>query len=223
MVPEFNAERYLGDALVSLRAQTLEVIEIVIVEKSMLRPVTGAAIVVHSKSARETLPMTEARMHLLFGLSALLATQLFAQATPDQTAIRNIVQNETDAWNKGDAAAYSRHFAERGTFTNIRGDFMTGHAAFLKQHDVIFQSIFKGTTVQQDIVSLEFPSPDVAVVETLTSMSGIVRPAPGMVLDAKGRLRTRLLQVVAKQDGEWKIVAYHNVDVKPGVSVPEPR
>lgn len=37
------------------------------------------------------------------------------------------------------------------------------------------------------------------------------------------RLRTRLLQVVVKQGEEWKVVAYHNVDVKPGTPVPEPR
>lgn len=162
-------------------------------------------------------------MHLYLGLSALLASQLLSQPTPDQTAIRNIVQSESDAWNKGDAAAYSIHFADRGTFTNIRGDFMIGHARFLKQHEVIFESVFRNTTAQQDIVSLEFPRQDVAIVETLTTIRGITRPTPGIVLDASGRLRSRLLQVLSRQNGEWTIVAYHNVDVKPGVAVPEPR
>ena len=69
--------------------------------------------------------------------------------------------------------------------------------------------------------SLAFVTPDVAVVDTLTTMSGIARWA-GPPLDAKGRLRTRLLQVLARQNGEWKVVAYHNVDVKPGASVAEP-
>jgi ketosteroid isomerase-like protein len=46
---------------------------------------------------------------------------------------------------------------------------------------------------------------------------------PGTQVDANGRLRTRLLQVLKKDGGEWKIVVYHNVDVKPGVPVPEPR
>jgi hypothetical protein len=36
-------------------------------------------------------------------------------------------------------------------------------------------------------------------------------------------LRTRLLQVLVKDGGEWKIAAYHNVDVKSGVEVPEPQ
>ena len=143
-------------------------------------------------------------------------------ATVDETAIRKVVQDEVAAWNRGDATAYSIQFANDGTFTNILGQFFTGHEAFLKQHEVIFQGIFKNTTLQQDIVSLKFIRPDVAIVETLTSLSGMAETAPGTAADSKGRLRTRLLQVVARQGAEWKIVAYHNVDVKPGVPVPEP-
>ena len=142
--------------------------------------------------------------------------------TADETAIRKLIQDEVAAWNRGDATAYSRQFATDGRFTNIRGQFFTGYDAFLNQHEVVFQGIFKNSTLQQDIVSLEFVGPDVVVVETLNSVSGMPATSPGTAADSKGRLRTRLLQVVARQDGEWKIVAYHNVDVKPGVQVPEP-
>jgi uncharacterized protein (TIGR02246 family) len=158
----------------------------------------------------------------LFCLVALVTTQLGAQTTSDERAVRDIVQGETSAWNAGDAAAYSRYFATTGTFTNIRGQFFTGHAAFLKQHETIFAGMFKHSTLKQDIVSLVFVRPDVAVVETLASVSGVARTAPGTATDTQGRLHTRLLQVVAKQDGEWRVVSYHNVDVKPGVPVPEP-
>ena len=56
-----------------------------------------------------------------------------------------------------------------GTFTNIVGQFFTGYEGFLKQHEVIFEGRFKQTKLQQDIVSLKFVRPDVAVVEVLTS------------------------------------------------------
>src|SRR4030095_9099497 len=127
-------------------------------------------------------------------------------AAADETAIRKIIQDEDAAWNRGDATAYSRQFAADGTFTNIRGQFFEGYDAFLKQHEVIFGKLYKNTVLQQDIVSLKFIRPDVAVVETLSSVSGIQETAPGTSPDSKGRLRTRLLQVVAKQSGEWKIV-----------------
>lgn len=140
----------------------------------------------------------------------------------DEATIQQIVKDQVSAWNRGDAAAYSRQFATDGTFTNIRGQFFMGHEAFLKQHEVIFQGIFKHTTLQQDIVSLKFIRADVAIVETLTSVSGVAQTSPGTTMDSQGRLRTRLLQVIEKRGKEWKIVAYHNVDVKPGVPVPEP-
>lgn len=165
-------------------------------------------------------------MKVLFGLAiGLLAARLDAQTAPDEAAVRGIVQDEITAWNQGDAVAYSRHFAADGTFTNITGQFFTGYDAFLKQHEVIFEGRFKQTRLQQDIVSLKFVRPDVAVVEVLTSVAGVVsgQLARGTSADAAGRLRTRLLQVVVKQGGEWKVVAYHNVDVKPGIPLPDPR
>ena len=165
-------------------------------------------------------------MKVLLGLAiGVLATQLGAQTVSDETAIRSIVQDEIVAWDQGDAVAYSRHFAADGTFTNIVGQFFTGHEAFLKQHATLFEGRFKQTRLQQEIVSLKFVRPDVAVVEVLTSVTGVVAAtlAPGTGGDPKGRLRTRLLQVVVKQGEEWKVVAYHNVDVKPGIPLPEPR
>lgn len=155
-------------------------------------------------------------------LALAFAGSLHAQSSSDEAAIRNIVANETASWNTGDAVGYSRDFAEAGTLTNIRGQFFTGYAAFLKIHEVIFDGMFKNTTLSQDVVSLTFLRPDIATVDVLTSVAGIAPGTPGMARDDKGRLRTRLLQVIAKQDGAWKIVSYHNVDVKPGVAVPEP-
>ena len=54
-------------------------------------------------------------------------------------------------------------------------------------------------------------------------MTGIQNLFPGTNTDDKGRLRTRLLQVLVKEGNEWKITAYHNTDVKSGVPVPDPQ
>jgi len=148
-----------------------------------------------------------------------------AQSGPDEAAIRSILQEEVTAWNKGDAQTYSQHFAADGTFTNILGMFFTGHQAFLDRHKEIFRGMFRGTVLRQDVVSLKFVRPDTAVVETLTWISGFSPSGspPGTHTDAKRRLRTRLLQVMVKDPDGWKIAVYHNVDVKPTVTAPEPQ
>ena len=160
---------------------------------------------------------------LLPGRTSGQSTAAGSMATAgDERAIRLIIANETKAWNAGDAVAYSRDFAQDGLFTNIRGQFFTGYQPFLKQHEFIFQGIFRHTKVQQDVVALSFPEPGLALIETLTAVSNLSQMPPGATPDSKGRLRTRLLQVIIKRRGEWKIVAYHNVDVKQGVATPEP-
>jgi len=164
-------------------------------------------------------------MHGLSALALVLVATVAAypQAPPDEGAVRNIIQEEIAAWNAGDAAAFARHFAADGTFTNIRGQLFTGREAFMERHDFIFKGIYRGTTMKQDVVSLKFVRPDVAVVETLTAVIGIQKLPPRISADAKGRLRSRLLQVMVKDGGEWKIAAFHNTDVRPDVPVPDPQ
>jgi hypothetical protein len=60
-------------------------------------------------------------------------------------------------------------------------------------------------------------------VEVLTAVTGIPKLSPGTNTDVKGRLRTRLLQVLVKDKGEWKIATYHNTDVKADVPAAEPQ
>jgi uncharacterized protein (TIGR02246 family) len=148
----------------------------------------------------------------------LFGTMLGAQNGPDEAAVRKIIQDEGTAWNKGDAEGYSRHFAADGTFTNILGMFFTGREAFRDRHEDILKGVFRGTVLRQEVVSVKFVRPDVAVVETLTWVSGFSKSGPpaGTHTDEKGRLSTRLLQVLVRDGGEWKIASYHNVDVKPG-------
>jgi uncharacterized protein (TIGR02246 family) len=170
-------------------------------------------------------PSPEAAMHCLLVLTLVLVATVavYPQAASDETAVRNIIQEEIAAWNSGDAAAFARHFTADGTFTNIRGQFFTGREAFMEKHDFIFKGIYRGTTMKQDVVSLKFVRPDVAVVETLTAVIGIQNLSPGMTADAKGRLRSRLLQVMVKDGGKWKITTFHNTDVRADVPVPDPQ
>jgi uncharacterized protein (TIGR02246 family) len=147
-----------------------------------------------------------------------------AQSKPDEDAIRSILADEITTWNQGDADGYSRHFAADGTFTNVRGMSFTGRQAYRDRHEIIFKGPMRGTKLQIQVVSLRFLTLDVAICETLTWVSDFKNGAPpNLYLDTKGRLRTRLLQVMEKRSGEWQIVAYHNVDIKPDVDAPEPK
>jgi uncharacterized protein (TIGR02246 family) len=156
-------------------------------------------------------------------LVVLCGTMLSAQNASEEAAIRKLVQDEVAAWNSGNAGDYAKHFASDGTFTNIVGMHFTGQNAFRERHEQILKGAYRGSTKQSEIVLIKFVRPDVAIVDTLQTITGIQKLLPGTTADEKGRLRTRLLQVLVKDGGEWKIAAYHNVDVKAGTPVGEPK
>src|SRR3954447_8635235 len=142
---------------------------------------------------------------LLCGIST---SGLAAERQPaGENAIRKILNEEVVTWNRGDADGYSRHFAENGTFTNVQGMFFRGHKAFRDRHDEIFRGQFRGTKLQLEVVSLRFVSPAVAAVDTLTWVSNFPPSGtpPALRLDEKGRLRTRLFQLMIKRGREWQV------------------
>lgn len=140
---------------------------------------------------------------------------LQAQTSTDEKTIRDMLNQEVTTWNAGDAVGYSQHCTDDCTFTNVRGMFFKGQKAFEQRHAEIFRGEFRGTVLKQEVVSIKFLRPDVAVVETLTTVSNFPGPVPaGVHADENGAIHTRLLQIFVKSGGEWKIATYHNVDLK---------
>jgi uncharacterized protein (TIGR02246 family) len=116
------------------------------------------------------------------------------------------------AWNHGNAKAYSERFAEDGSFTNVLGTVYYGHEAFEKRHAAIFDTVFKGSTLQSTIAKLRFIRPDVAIADVDAAVTN-AHQLPGIPPPADGVMRTKLQMVFVKEKGAWWITAYHNVAV----------
>lgn len=143
------------------------------------------------------------------------AGQSAAQASAkDEAQIRAIVEEQVAAWNAGDAVAFSKSFAENGSFTNIRGTVFYGHKAFEDRHRDIFTGFFKGSTLAMSITRLRFVRPDVAIADLASELSHLSGTPPGVGPNTAGRILTRLQQVFVKDNGVWRVESYHNVDVK---------
>ncbi len=152
-------------------------------------------------------------------VAAAFAALLTAQSHPPATvteetaAIQAIVAGEVAAWNHGDAKAFSAHYAEDGSFTNVVGLTLYGREAFEKQHDRIFNTIYKGSTNALTIGKIRFIRPDVAIVDTESRLSGFTQLPPGVQTQSDGAIHTKLQMVMTKEAGEWQISAFHNVAV----------
>ena len=133
----------------------------------------------------------------------------------NEAKIRSIVQDEADAWNRGDAEAFGAHYAENGEFTNVIGQQLYGREAFIAQHARIFSTIYKGSDNVFSVSKITFLRPDVALVDIDGVLSGALRLPPGVKASEDGAVHVKLLEVMTRDEGGWSIAAFHNVAVSP--------
>jgi len=128
--------------------------------------------------------------------------------------IKQIISRQQDAWNSSDAVGFSDDCDESISFTNILGKVYFGRNLFDEVHINIFSTIFKGSALSLSIRRIHFPNPEVAIADLSAAVSGYQTLPPGVESPADGVLRTSLLQVFIRAESGWRVVAYHNVDVK---------
>jgi uncharacterized protein (TIGR02246 family) len=131
----------------------------------------------------------------------------------DEEAIRALLEEQTTAWNKGDAQRYAETFAEDVTCTNILGDTYFGRSALLDRIAEILRTVFRGSTLQFNVRRRKFIRSDIAVIDIDSELVGYQSLPPG-VAATDGVLRTTLLEVIVREGELWRVAAFHNVDLK---------
>ncbi len=133
----------------------------------------------------------------------------------DEAALRKLVAEQTVAWNRQDAVAWSKDFAPDAEFINILGTVFKGRADIEKRHASIFETLFKGSRSEVTVSKVLFLGADVAVVDMEHRVTGYAGLPPGVQPTEPGVLRTRMRYVLQKVGGSWRIAAGQNTDVKP--------
>lgn len=150
---------------------------------------------------------------LAASMMLLSETPATAQNTIDPD-IRAVIEAQTTAWGH-DAAAWTKDFTDDARFVNVRGDSVAGKPAIEKIHAFIFNGPYKGTHCALRFESVTLPSPDVALVETVTVISGFQALPPGLTPTRLGEFETRLTYVLVRRDGAWKIQFVQNTAISP--------
>ena len=155
---------------------------------------------------------------LLLSIVALLPVAASAQDTAAETAIRAIIAEQAVAWNAGDGARYASRLAPEASFTNLFGMVMYGARAFVKRHQEILSTFYKGTTKKHAVRRIRFVTPDVAIVDIDNEVHGVKAMPAGISVPPDGIIKTQLMEVFVRRNGQWWIEAYHNVDTKPAAT-----
>ncbi|AEI67782.1 YybH family protein [Corallococcus macrosporus] len=151
----------------------------------------------------------------------LLASACATTGTaPAEAGIHQLLKDQTEAWNRQDAVAWSRDFAPDAAFINIVGTVFEGRDEIQQRHAGIFATIFKGSQSQVTVRKLQFIQGDLAIVDTTHEVTGHPGLPPGVQDTEPGVLRTQMRYVVKHVDGQWRILAGQNTDVKPRPQAP---
>ncbi|WP_426752670.1 SgcJ/EcaC family oxidoreductase [Myxococcus sp. Y35] len=159
---------------------------------------------------------------LPFVASLLLLTSACATtgAPPTEADLVQLVNAQTEAWNRQDAKAWSKDFAADASFINIVGTIFEGRDEIEQRHAGIFASIFKGSRSQVTVRKVTFLQDDIAIVDTTHEVTGHPGLPPGVQDTEPGLLRTQMRYVMKHVDGQWRILAGQNTDVKPRPAAP---
>jgi len=140
-------------------------------------------------------------LFITFG-AARSQAQMAPNRDADSASIKQFVASFADTWNSHDARGVAMHYVEDGDFSSIKGEPAHGRKELEDHYVTIFSTFLKNAHTTDTVRSVRFLGPDLANVDIdwlVTEPS-----APGGVL-RKGLLTW----VVARRDGQWKIVVYH--------------
>ncbi len=155
-------------------------------------------------------------------LAFVLVSPAHAQAAQghgtDEATLRKLVTDQAEAWNRSDASAWSKDFAQDAAFINIAGGVFNGREEIEKRHAFIFNTLFKGSRAEVSVTRLIFLDKAVAVVDMEYVVTGFGGLPPGVQATGPGVLKTRMRYVMKETGKKWEIVAGQNTDEKPAPS-----
>jgi uncharacterized protein (TIGR02246 family) len=124
----------------------------------------------------------------------------------DEAAIKAVLVESYKAWEAGDADGMVADYTADATAI-MTGSFRDGRDVIAKNMAMGFEGPLKGSTTSNRQLGIRFVGRDAAI---LISESAILFPGETEVPDSR---KVNCTWVFAKQDGRWRVAAYHNSPV----------
>src|SRR5215831_18728348 len=127
--------------------------------------------------------------------------RLIREDRADEQVIQEILQQIERAWNHYDSVSLAAVFAEDANFIHIFGGQLDGRAAIEAAHQVIFDTLYKGSHAGFMLRSIRFLRPDVAVAFCRAQVKFTQNNEPR-------EIETRPTLIVVKEQQKWQIVTF---------------
>jgi uncharacterized protein (TIGR02246 family) len=142
--------------------------------------------------------------------SATMNTQP-AFSTADELAVRALVNEFANTWNRHDMKAMHELDTEDVEWVNVVGHYWRGKATVYKGHVAIHKGMCATTTMSVESATIRSIAPTVAIaVATMHGGPSLDPHFPWVVAN-----KTRASFTMVKRDGIWKIVHFQNTVIDP--------
>jgi len=129
----------------------------------------------------------------------------------DSAAIRQVIADFVDAFNRHDAHAWALPLAEDGDFTNVTGLYLHGRKDFEARFTELFASRLKTAHRMATVRHIRFVTPDVAAVDAEWELAGS-KASDG----AENPVRKGLFNfVVTRQNSHWVFAVFQESEFAP--------
>ena len=124
--------------------------------------------------------------------------------TTDPTAVASAFYAALqEAWNNADGAAFGAAFTASASFVDIRGVAHDGADGIASDHQDIFDTVYKGSTVRYEAETARPLSDDIIVARGRATLDAPSGPLAG-IHHAVNTI------VLVRTDGDWRAAAFHN-------------
>jgi uncharacterized protein (TIGR02246 family) len=127
----------------------------------------------------------------------------------EEAGVRALLAGLSEAWGRGDAAAYAALFDEDSDYVVFDGTRLRGRAENASFHRGVFGTVLAGTRLEGGVESVRLLTPEVALVH---SSGGVMMPWQSRVSPGQ---RSRQTLVLVKRQGGWRIAAFQNTRLRP--------
>jgi len=128
------------------------------------------------------------------------------QYREDEAAIRNVITQMTENFNRHDAKAMASIFTVDGDLVNVYGTQLKGQSIIETGLARMIKSIVPPATLRTLKVEVRFIRPDVAITHVTNELSDQANPGE-LPIPQHDELSIR---VFVKERGVWRVTAFHN-------------
>jgi uncharacterized protein (TIGR02246 family) len=131
----------------------------------------------------------------------------------DVTCVNALVEHLEQAWNRGDADAFAAPFTEGADFVDANGVHVEGRANIAYALESGFHSIYRGSTVEFQLIRMRVIGEGVAVGH----LREFLYVPQGQLWG--GHDSARML-VLVRTDGRWKVAAMQSTAIPDPMELP---